>query len=336
VTAEHIKLQANASGGTTNRIRFGEILILNLTDDLTENTDWAWHERATDDALSTTATDGGSVTFTPGTASHDWLVLSYAQLNAANATNSWTSRISRSGEATSTTPTCSDIPTHQDIQGQQLHSRVFSLGTSSNTFKEQSLASASAHTRLHSTIFALNLNKFAHHFDAYNDGDTATLGTDITVDTPNPIVTDTVAPTNTGVFVIGATFSYDVGQYQRTFSFRGQTYVDGEAQSDLPAGMTAAALVYQDSGISHSDEIPMFHLTGLSMTGGSTYRTDIDVAASSVTSAPTAQHRSLWGFSVELPAVAGGPNLPSVSDTVTVAEGTTLYMGLNIPLMKLT
>jgi hypothetical protein len=79
------------------------LLAINLSDDVTENTDWVYAERSTDDALTTTFLDGASITFTPGSAS-DWLVLTNGQYTSSADTVSHISRIERSGEASSSVP----------------------------------------------------------------------------------------------------------------------------------------------------------------------------------------------------------------------------------------
>jgi hypothetical protein len=50
---------------------------------------------------------------------------------------------------------------------------VFSLGTSANTFKEQSASAASSNTRTHSAGFILNRDKFTSSAATYTVGPTS-------------------------------------------------------------------------------------------------------------------------------------------------------------------
>lgn len=314
VGGEGITLQ-HQSGGTQT-VNFVAMLALNLTDSLTENTDWFYNERTNDDALSTTPTDGASITFTPGIASQDWLVLTNAQYNVGDVTNAMITALLRSGEASSSTPSTnlfSGSATQQLLQGL---SRVYTLGASSNTFKEQSAASGgTAHVRLNSVVFALNLHKFSAHQFIYTDADTAALSA---TDFATEIQTTTVTPAVTTTMFIGSTFTFNQNNYNRRVKFRNQTYVDGGSQADQPAGQTTAAYTVCTAHISSAHEQPEMTLTAMAQTGGSTYRTDIDASVENVTGSPTAKHRSLWMFSAEL--ASSGPGAGADSGAVQASE----------------
>jgi hypothetical protein len=105
VSGEDIDLQyrSNSSNNPTASLDFIVLLAINLSHDVTENTDWVYAERSTDDALTTTFLDGASITFTPGSAS-DWLVLTNGQYTSSADTVSQISRMQRSGEASSSVP----------------------------------------------------------------------------------------------------------------------------------------------------------------------------------------------------------------------------------------
>jgi hypothetical protein len=107
VSGEDINLQfrSNANNVPTASLDFIVLLAINLSDDVTENTDWVSAERSTDDALTTSFLDGASITFTPGSAS-DWLVLTNGQYTSSADTVSQISRMGRSGEASSSVPRC--------------------------------------------------------------------------------------------------------------------------------------------------------------------------------------------------------------------------------------
>ena len=85
-TPETIKVQFKTldSGQTVfaDEIR---VFAINMTDDLTENTDWHFNENTSGATHTTTAfgagqTDRASITFTPGSAGDDWLILSRARI----------------------------------------------------------------------------------------------------------------------------------------------------------------------------------------------------------------------------------------------------------------
>lgn len=149
------------------------IFAMRLDADLIENTDWFFNEVATDSALTTTPLDGASVTFTP-TVSTNWLVLSTAQLDVDSLTVNYATRIQPSG-------TYSDAVPKWSREGEDVAEtfiatlgRVFEdVGAVSQTFKEQSFNEVgNSGNRLHSAIFALNLNRFrtkAHIYDPSND-----------------------------------------------------------------------------------------------------------------------------------------------------------------------
>jgi hypothetical protein len=148
VSAEDINFQYKSSGVNTAALDFIVLLAINLSDNVTENTDWGFAERSTDDALTTSFLDGGSITFTPSAASHDWLVLTNAQFSNSSSTQSCISRIGRSGEASSSLPEARNELDVTAITANQISlAQVFTLGAASNTFAEQAAESATNVTR---------------------------------------------------------------------------------------------------------------------------------------------------------------------------------------------
>lgn len=298
VSSEGIKIQTRSGNALhTTSIDRVEISYEKLSDDLTENTDWFLGIRENDDALSTTPADGGSITFTPATASHDWLVMTLAQIDPVDSTTQHISALIRSGEASSSTPTTRMESHNAGDTNLHVLSEVFTLGAASNTFKEQASSSSTTHTRLRSKVFALNLNKFAAHAFAYTDADLN--GT--TSSFADALQTLNITPTVTGDVALGGTFGFDANQVARACVYRLQL-----DNADQPAGQTADA--YSMANRDNTDERPhgIFSLA-LSLSNAA-HTVDLDGNVSSITNTPAYQHRSLWAYSMEL--AASGPVIP--------------------------
>lgn len=298
VSGEGIKLQFKSNTATPSaNIDHISLVAMNLSDDLTENTDWFYNEVATDSALSTTFLDGGAVTFTPGTAGHDWLVLSYANIDPGDTTTQSISRINRSGEAASSLPQASyEVPFSDKFNGFQL-ARVFNLGAASNTFKEQSATSSgTAHVRLHSSIFVLNLNKFSNHAFAYTEADASLSATNYATQLQTLSITPSVA---SDVW-IGSYWGFDRNNSAREGESRVQ--VDN---TDQPAGHTTANYQFHTGGDA-TDEEPEDLSTMVNLSAAA-HTVDLDASADSTTGAPAGQHRTLWAVTMEL---AGGAPPP--------------------------
>src|ERR1043166_5435914 len=209
VSGEGIKIQFKA-GTAAPTITIDQITMfwMNLSDDVTENTHWAYAESATDLSLTTTLQDGASITITPGTASHDWLVASYHQIDANSSTVLAQGTINRSGEASSSLPQFLHQYRGTSYQPTDLLIRVFNLGNASNTLKAQHASiTSNANTRLHGSIFILDLNKFAAHANAYTEADTA-LGTG---SFGTLLQTASITPTVTSDVWAGAYWGFDIG-----------------------------------------------------------------------------------------------------------------------------
>lgn len=297
VDGEAIKLQHSyndVAGGTST---WCSLLAINLSDDVTENTDWFFAERATDDTLTSTPTDGASVTFTPSAAS-DWLVLTNALIDAFDTTTQVQSSIIRSGEASSSVP----YTTHECLSSTSWFQpltlmRVFSCTNTSNTFKEQSVSpSNTGHIRLHSRIFALNLNKFRTKGSTYTDG-TLALNTP---DYGDQLATLSFTPEVTGDCVILASYGFDKNSSGNLSKSRIQ--ID---EVDAPSTENISMRVGGDNA--DAEHIPMMFMDSLTAAG---HTIDLDGSVSATTSTPAAQHRTIIAFSMEL-ASTGTKNLLS-------------------------
>ena len=278
------------------------MLAINLSDDLAENTDWAFAEDATDVTLTTAFTDGASVTVTPSGTS-DWLVLTSSQGPGANGGAALAlTRISRSGEAASVLPEARIEVTLMGDQIPMTLARVFPLTAVSNTFTEQSAASANGLgiVRTHSSVFVLNLSKFKVHASAYTESDLALSATAYATQLQTLSITPTVA----GDVWIGAYWGFDRNDALQNAKFRVQ--VDNV---DQPAGQTTDAYVFAQTNDA-TDEDPMVLSTLANLTAA-THTVDLDASVDATTgsashrpprhtSPPTGQHRTLWAVTMEL------------------------------------
>lgn len=293
VSGEGVKLQFKANAGTIAVDQIALIAIC-LSDDVLENTDWFFNERTTDDALSTTFTDGASITFTPAVASDDWLVISYAQIDPGDATNRMISRLERSGEASSTEPEAGHGVTSASAQSVFLLSRVFTLGNASNTFKERAATSSgTAHTRLHSAIFAINLAKFKEHAKAYTAGPTTLAGG---TNFGDQVQTVSITPSVQGDVLIGAYWGCGVIGSQRRALMRVQ--LDA---ADQPATQTADGYEFTQSTLT-SDVLPMALVTLPAAVTAAAHTIDLDSGRADGQDL-NAYHAALWAFTMELAPV---------------------------------
>jgi len=298
VSAEGVALQFRSRTGGANvaKCNFGDIFVMNLSDDLTENTDWHFAEVSADDAMSTAYEDGASITFTPATASHDWLILGQILTDSgAQAVNYPTVRLT---DGTTVLPQA-QIDIGNNALDEKLYglARVVTLAASSHTWKIQYKVSASTTANsLHSKIFALDLNKFRNHTFAQTDAATALSSTDWATQ----IQTASITPDVQGDVWIGAYWSYDKNSSGNMANQRLQ--VDN---SDAPANQTTAVYDYR-GGIDGTDEEPMSITTMVTNMTAAAHTIDLDGSVDATTSTPEAETRTIWAFTMELPAVSSG------------------------------
>jgi len=298
VSSEGVDLQVfgGANDGIIDRCA---LFVMNLSDDLVENTDWFYNETTASQGLSTTPANGGTITFTPGTAGNDWLVLSTVKINSTDQTNSIISTLARSGEASSSAPSWRILPNQgANNSNVQCVGRAFSLGNVSNTFTEQSSMSAgTSATRVRSAVFAINLNKFKDHAVAYTDADvnlgTGSYGT--------ALQTLSITPSVTGDVWMGSYWGYDRNNAGGTPNSHWRLQLDN---ADQPAGQTADAYGFA-LGDGSGDEEP-YMMTTLANLSNASHTLDLDGDVASTTNAPSGQHRQLWAVTMELAAGGGG------------------------------
>ncbi|MGH9909990.1 MAG: hypothetical protein ACRD32_05060, partial [Nitrososphaerales archaeon] len=178
VSGEDVSLQFACEGGCTVGVDNIGLFAMNLSDDLTENTDWFVSENSTSIPHSTTFKTGAQITFTPATAGHDWLVLAKDNVNFDESTPATNAefRIERYGEATSLFPLLTEEG--EDAGGSALDGnawmliRNYTLGAVSNTFAV-GVRDAAAFTPQHRSnftgIFALDMDKFKNNNQTYTE-----------------------------------------------------------------------------------------------------------------------------------------------------------------------
>lgn len=288
VSSEGIKVQLSSTDNvSTARANFVSVFAMQLTDYLTNGTDYCFAESATDEALSTTADDGASCTVTPS-ASSTWLAMTYSQINRdTDITTRQISRMVRSGEASSSLPASNILPEYSQHDWSHFHARTFSFGASSNTIKEQSEAAATAHTRLHSSVFLLNLSKFSAHGAAY-----AEAALSLTSVSFVEAQTASITPTGTHDVLIGAAFVLDKTVSSSDVEFRVQ--VDG---SDQPAGQTTAANSFDQYNVTHTgNDIPLGFMTMANL-NNSAHTVDLDANRNTDSDI---KYRQVWAFSLDI------------------------------------
>jgi hypothetical protein len=303
VSGEDIKLQFAPLTSSANTIGLDQIAMMAicLSDNVTENTDWFFSEVGTDQGLSTTpSTNGASITFTPGTADHDWIVITFAQIDCTDNQNSMRSRMNRVG--VSTLPEAR-WETGSSVAGSLfMLQRVFTLAASEHTFREESFSTGSQ-TRLHSKVFALNLNKFKNHAFVYTEADASLSATNYATE----LASIQINPAVQSDVLIGAYFGFDQQNAGRECEFRVQ--VD---DADQPAGQSTDNYQFAH-GTDAADEYPENLITMVAnmTTGAKTIA--LDASADSTSSTPAGQQRTLWAVTMELAATGGAFTLSAES-----------------------
>jgi hypothetical protein len=314
--AEDIKIQLKGDGTDNTGLRWGTLLAIPLGADvgLTENTHWFFNEVTADSTLITGGTNGGALTWTPGTAGQKWLILSHAALETDTAgVDSYVSRLDRTGEATASW----DLSMPGGATGlasHYPHMWVGTLGAVSQTWKEISRrvgTTAATANRRRSAIFALNLTPFDVNASDFTD-----TKADL-VDTPDyGQQLATVAPTqlvnNGAALVLGAiTFETASGD-------NGQRYWYGRAQvdnSDALSGYTAAGYRFSF----HSANVPsqmvgyLFASVRTSVASGA-HSADLDASVVLAAAGRGAKFRRLLYLSLDVsppaPPAGGGGTAP--------------------------
>lgn len=298
VAGEGIKCQFGSDGVSTASVNFVTISVLGVGS-LPAGA-YQYAEDTADASLTTTPTDGASVTFSPSTTGN-WLVMSYTFTDITSTTLGYTSSIVRSGEASSTTPGfgIEQGSTTANVAA-MAGPRVYSLTAStSNTFKEQSAGRGTADTRLLSVIFALDLSQFQTVAQAYTDGSVNLSTTDYAT---NLQTTSFDAPGTGDVLVLGA---WVFGRANTGNECESRMQVDS---ADIPAGVTAANNQI-DFGTDATDAEPIFH-SAIKSLDDTAHTINLDGSVDANTGTPTGNYRQIVAISMALAsAAATNPSL---------------------------
>jgi len=297
ISSEGIKQQfrTNNSGDTVTTDQ--NILVsLELSEDLTEDSDWHFNFDGSQRTLTDTPTADATITIQ--TADHEvgdtYLVMHFGRLDQGTIGNLLT-RLDRTGEATSTTPTLSQ---ETEDSGQDFHilfsSRTFDLGASDNTFASFNWREVGGNGIVQdSAMFAINLEKFQNSNEEYTDGTINMSTTNWATQLENlSLVTDQAGD----VFILGSwTANHKI--VSSTVGAQHRLQTNG---SDTPADQTSHTL--QSPGWDGDDLLPMTAFTIQNLTA-STHTFDMEGDFSNASGTPTGENRSLAAFSLEL---AGG------------------------------
>lgn len=290
VSSEGIALQyaSRLGGANVARANFAHLFAMNLSDDLTENTDWFYNEVSADDAMSTSYENGAAVTVGAG----NWLVMAVAQVDfAAQAANTVAVRIS---DGTNVLPVTSlDIGNSALDEAVMGASRVYTVASSATYTVQYAVSASTTANHLHSKIFAINLNKFRNHVAAYTEAGTNLSATDWATQ----IQTASITPDVQGDVLVGATWSFERNDSGNMANQRLQ--LDG---SDEPSGQTAAVYDFRH-GVNPLLDPMWFSTTVADMTAAA-HTLDLDGSVNATTGTPTAKYASLWAFTMELAAAA--------------------------------
>jgi hypothetical protein len=259
VSGEDISMQGQGNGTDAVRLRFTTLTAIRLSDTLVENTDWRYAEGTTALTLTTTATDvtGATLTFTPATAGHRWLIIADGEVELdVTGSNQFCLSLVESGGASATWEAVYGGRASGDTR-QLFHYAVVTLGAVSQTFKVQARrigTTASTARCVRAAVFAIDLDKF----------DVATVGVDDThIDATTSVNFNTLSATAShtqaidggNVLLIGyqsfdfltqtSTTAYDTARVQQdnvdAYSADGvlNTYTD---QSGLPRFVNPAGI----------------------------------------------------------------------------------------------
>lgn len=170
-TAEAIGFEMRNIGGTdTANVRNLRMVAIRLDADFTENTDWYFNESSTLEQHTTTfsSTNRASLSWTPGTAGDDWLVLSRFRVQTVNinVNHGYRMMVGATGSETQRRRNLSrereDPVQDETIYSQAwLYSSVPASGQSAIVeSRDDTSGGADQNDHSHSAVFVLNLSAF--------------------------------------------------------------------------------------------------------------------------------------------------------------------------------
>jgi len=304
VSSEDITVQIR--GGTAaDDVAMDQItfVAIRLDADLTESTDWYSNVYGSDPtSLTTSGVNGATLSFTPP-ASTDWLVISSSRCDVGSEFESMGTRIVSTGTYAESVPS-HEIETDEPGAGSfvvQTCIRVFTgLAASTQTFTEQGFSDPSASgSRTHSSIFALNLNKFEKHVAAWTAASTGQLGTTAWADAFQTGVS--LTPDTAGdVWVVAHGASTATANVREVI---GRLQVDN---TDQPAGGTEQTTdAYTENSNEDVRDTWPFGIQTVENLTAAAHTFDWEGHTNGGSSAEAVLYRQLFGVSLEL--AAGGP-----------------------------
>jgi hypothetical protein len=320
VAGEDVKIQIKGDGSNALGYRWASLVAIPLGSDLglTENVDWFYAEDPTDIVLTGTLQDGAQITFTPGVAAQDWLILALSNIDSdTTATDMYLSRLAESGGATA----------NWDVQvaGRNAnnkymlpHMQIVTLGAVSQTFKEQSRrvgATAATAQRFHSAVFAIRLNAF----DARSWG-----STDAKVDVTDATVFGTLVGTtgatqvvNNGAALVLGYFVYEATPTQVSLGWvYGRTQLDNvdEFSTDgVTSDYTAAAYrCYYPAANVTGQMVPYLHMSVIPSVPAGAHTLDVDASTGAAAAGRGVKFRRLLYLSLDV-VPPSGPSVVSAS-----------------------
>ncbi len=321
VSSEGIKMQFKKdSGSGSTQIDNIHIAALEISEDLTENTDWYSNETATEDTLDTTFgdTNDASITVSSG-ADEIWWVSAYSRIRALDTGDQTESRINRDSGA-DVAPLISTEGEDTNGKRTQLMTNVYKLSSGSHTFKQESRHDAgSAPVRTHSGIFAIRLDQFDVHTTeaAYNEAEISPDTNNSFATSPVQALTASIQPNTTGdVFCIG----YMVYDINSTIKSRARMQVDN---SDQPATQTSD--FYEIYRWDSTDELPVVFSEIVNL---DTTSHNIDMDVTSTDTIPKFEDRMIVAFTLELAGGGGSSLIKIANDTISISESANQVMSL--------
>jgi hypothetical protein len=241
VASEDIELRITSLDGTQMELDTATMIAIEISEELTENTDWHFNEVIATTSLTAeptyTSTNNAGVTFTPPNAGDTWLIICHGQINAGATTEELYSRLQRTGEATENDTEVNEESEDPADLIAQSYAKVLTLGAVSNTFEQASASeTGGVGDREYSAVFAINLSKFVTFASQFTQAG-------ITLDTTNAFATSTEVATATNTPATAQSDSLIFGSFVKSVNEdSGATGLKARLQfdnADAPANQTS-------------------------------------------------------------------------------------------------
>ena len=269
------------------------IFIMNLSDDLTENTDWVYASDSSSLTHTTTFATEAAATINPPVESQDWLNMVHAHQLYNNVTVNCDLRINDFASATSPLYTEEG---EDSVFNDELCRVIAKVNTGVSTgnktvsveVRDDGTSAGTQNVTDYSQAFALNLHKFAARASVYTAASTGNLGADYATNCQ----TVNITPTITGDIFIWAQLNNDPMSLGEAMEMRLQV-----SNADQPPSQTTDNYEFNDNSDT-TNAMPWIMQTVENLTtGAKTLDIDGSVAAADTV---TVDQRVLFAFSMEL------------------------------------